>query len=154
MISATLETLLCLLFIICVAWLYSTITEFLLNNASVAVSDGVDSPPVNDVAILAENETPQRTQSHQDDCHTCAGTCRASHMKWAKGRALDYLPHDPQNAVASFISDMGKHPKTQDLALIAIPMAQLALVDTPEGLKRMIEGFNEHSCDCSRGDAQ
>ena len=154
MISATFETLICLTFIICVAWGYSMLTEFLLINASVAVSDSNSTHVGSNVVASAENEAPQRTQSHQDDCHTCAGTCRASHMKWVKGRALDYLPHDPQSAVASFISDVGKHPKTKDLALIGIPMAQLTLMDSPEELMRMIEGFSEHSCDCSRGGAQ
>lgn len=33
---------------------------------------------------------------------------RAEHLQWAKDRALAYLP-DTSQAMASFVSDLGKH---------------------------------------------
>ena len=34
---------------------------------------------------------------------------RAEHLEWSKQRALAYLPGDPGQAVASFVSDLRKH---------------------------------------------
>lgn len=37
---------------------------------------------------------------------------RAEHLKWAKDRAKEYLDaDDPSQAIASFLSDLGKHPE-------------------------------------------
>jgi len=38
---------------------------------------------------------------------------RAEHLTWAKERALAYLPGDPNNAMASFVSDLNKHSETE-----------------------------------------
>jgi hypothetical protein len=39
-------------------------------------------------------------------------TTRAEHMKWAKDRALEYADQgDTGNAIASLMSDLGKHPE-------------------------------------------
>ena len=34
---------------------------------------------------------------------------REEHLEWSKARALEYLPGDPEQAAASFVSDLGKH---------------------------------------------
>lgn len=39
---------------------------------------------------------------------------RAEHLEWAKTRALQYLPGDPVEAAASFISDLSKHEDLHD----------------------------------------
>ncbi len=41
---------------------------------------------------------------------------RAAHLAWCKERALAHLPHDPGQAIASFASDVRKHPETGDIA--------------------------------------
>lgn len=42
---------------------------------------------------------------------------RAEHLAWAKARALEYLDRgDAANALASMISDLGKHDETRALA--------------------------------------
>lgn len=46
---------------------------------------------------------------------------RAKHLAWAKERALAYLP-DWHNAMASFISDLGKHKETAGHAVIELMM--------------------------------
>jgi hypothetical protein len=46
-------------------------------------------------------------------------TSRADHLKWCKDRALAYLP-DWQNAMASFVSDLGKHDDTAGHAVIEL----------------------------------
>lgn len=38
---------------------------------------------------------------------------RAEHLAWAKERALEYLPADPNQAMTSFLSDLAKHEETQ-----------------------------------------
>ena len=44
---------------------------------------------------------------------------RAEHLAWAKDRAVAYLP-DWQNAMASFVSDLGKHKETAGHAVIPL----------------------------------
>jgi hypothetical protein len=44
---------------------------------------------------------------------------RAEHLAWAKERALAYLP-DWAQAMASFISDLGKHKETTGHAVIEL----------------------------------
>lgn len=44
---------------------------------------------------------------------------RDEHLAWAKERALAYLP-DWSSAMASFVSDLGKHKDTADHAVIEL----------------------------------
>jgi hypothetical protein len=44
---------------------------------------------------------------------------RAEHLTWAKERALAYLP-DWSQAMASFVSDLGKHKETAGHAVIEL----------------------------------
>ena len=37
---------------------------------------------------------------------------RAEHLQWCKDRALEYLPDDPTQAMASMVSDLRKHKET------------------------------------------
>jgi hypothetical protein len=69
---------------------------------------------------------------------------RAEHMAWAKQRALAYLPGDPAGALASFLSDIAKHPETNH------PMSRQFTamlmfgghLETAEQVRKHIEGFN------------
>lgn len=68
---------------------------------------------------------------------------RKEHLEWAKRRALEYLPHDPGNAMASMIQDLRNHPELEESVNIGIaisPMARWSL-DTHE-VRKWIEGFN------------
>lgn len=42
---------------------------------------------------------------------------RQQHLDWAKERALVYLPGDPNQAMTSFMSDLGKHPELAEHAV-------------------------------------
>lgn len=44
---------------------------------------------------------------------------RSEHLEWAKERALEYLPDWP-NAMASFVSDLGKHEQTAGHAAVEL----------------------------------
>lgn len=68
---------------------------------------------------------------------------REQHMVWCKERALEYLDKgDVQNAVASMMSDLEKHPdtavKSPALAMLGIMAAQGSEAEA----RRYIEGFN------------
>jgi hypothetical protein len=67
---------------------------------------------------------------------------RAEHLAWCKQRALEYLPGDPQQALASMMSDLRKHPDTASSADPALMMLGVESVDNPSGMRRFIEGFN------------
>lgn len=68
---------------------------------------------------------------------------RADHMAWAKQRALEYLPGDVQNAMASFISDLGKHPQTAGHAAIELlGMHAVAGLLDARTCRDLIEGSN------------
>ncbi len=70
---------------------------------------------------------------------------RSEHLQWCKNRAMEYLGNgDPKNAIASFMSDMGKHPETENhkaLEMMTMMMFGGLLNTTPE-VEKCILGFN------------
>jgi hypothetical protein len=66
---------------------------------------------------------------------------RKEHLEWAKRRALEYLDADqPENAVASMVSDLGKHEDLKcppELAMIG-----MLEINNRERLRKWILGFN------------
>lgn len=79
-------------------------------------------------------------------------TTRAEHLAFCKERALRelayYQIHEPDracaNAFASMGSDMSKHPETDCPKLMQLGMTMLmgGMLDTPDAMRRWIEGFN------------
>jgi hypothetical protein len=72
---------------------------------------------------------------------------RAEHMAWCKQRALDELERGSKaGALASMISDLGKHPETESSVKMGGMLMTMQLLDgqldTPEQLRKFIEGFN------------
>jgi hypothetical protein len=67
------------------------------------------------------------------------------HLDWCKKRAHEYLDKgDVQNAVASMMSDLQKHPETATHAgsiLDAIGL-QAAISGDAQAARRYIDGFN------------
>lgn len=67
---------------------------------------------------------------------------RTEHVAWCKQRALQYLDaNDPQNAVASMLSDMSKHDQTRLDPMFAV-MGLMELQNGSAAVRRWIEGFN------------
>lgn len=70
---------------------------------------------------------------------------RSEHLQWCKDRAMEYLGNgDPKNAIDSFMSDMSKHPETENhtaLELMTMMMFGGLLEGTPE-VEKFILGFN------------
>ena len=70
---------------------------------------------------------------------------RNEHMEWCKKRALEYCDHnDPQQAFTSMVSDLRKHPETENHSAIEMGMMLLLgghLNDSHE-MRKFIEGFN------------
>jgi hypothetical protein len=69
---------------------------------------------------------------------------RYEQVKWAKARALEYLPKDTAGALASLASDLNKHPDTRShRALQRLPVEQAAgKLYTPEQVQAFIESCN------------
>ena len=69
---------------------------------------------------------------------------RAEHLAWCKQRALEYLPHDPQQAFQSMCSDLNKHDETRGHIGVELGMMQMmgGHLDTPDRMRHWIEGFN------------
>ena len=70
---------------------------------------------------------------------------RDEHLAWCKQRALEYADRgDTANAVASMMSDLGKHPETENHGGIRLlmMMAMAGQFDRPGELRKFIEGFN------------
>jgi len=68
---------------------------------------------------------------------------RLEHMAWCKKRALEYLPHDPSQAVASMMSDLNKHPETGGEVYRMLGLAgMMELQKGSEAVRRWVEGFN------------
>lgn len=66
---------------------------------------------------------------------------RADHLAWAKERALAYLPDDPNQAMASLVSDLNKHDDTAGHAVGELLMmhAMSGLLDA-RSCRELIEG--------------
>ncbi len=68
-------------------------------------------------------------------------TARAKHMKWCKERALDYLGKGKRtDAVASMLSDLGKHPETASSAKLGFMLSMA--ISSDNDAREFIEGFN------------
>ena len=71
---------------------------------------------------------------------------RNEHMQWAKSRALEYVKTgDFADAVASMLSDLGKHPETEASSkgiCAQLGMMELMRGPTEESITRFITGFN------------
>ena len=68
---------------------------------------------------------------------------REEHLAWAKSRAHEYLSaDDPEQAVASMMSDLGKHEAWRDFP--AMPMLAMGalLAGTVKAARDFVEGFN------------
>lgn len=72
------------------------------------------------------------------------GQTRAEHLAWCKQRALEYLPDNPNEAFASMLSDLTKHPETQDhIGLqLGMQMKLSGFMETEREVRSFIEGFN------------
>lgn len=70
---------------------------------------------------------------------------RAEHMAWCKQRALEYVERgNVTSAIASMLSDLGKHPDTaahSGIHLAAMMMLHGMLKEASE-VREFIEGFN------------
>ena len=66
---------------------------------------------------------------------------RDEHLAWVRERALEYLEAgDPHSAVASLISDLGKHEETRSLSLDRYAEAVgAATAGDTEAVRRWIE---------------
>lgn len=71
---------------------------------------------------------------------------RQEHMKWCKQRAMDYVETgDFNSAVASMLSDLGKHEETKASSTgILAQLGTMELLNGPtrEKITRYIQGFN------------
>lgn len=71
---------------------------------------------------------------------------RAEHIAWCKQRALEYVERgELENALASMLSDLCKHPETADRAAATLGPG-IALVpgwiSSPGEVRKWIESFN------------
>ena len=69
---------------------------------------------------------------------------RAEHLAWTKERALEYLPEDPTNALASFFSDMSKHDDLVDHVGLGLGHTLMAagMLSSAADIQDHIEGYN------------
>ena len=68
---------------------------------------------------------------------------RSEHLQWCKDRALEYWrAGNIQDAVASMVSDLNKHPetKTANQSMMALGIIYVMQNDH-DGVQRWIEGF-------------
>lgn len=71
---------------------------------------------------------------------------RAEHLAWAKQRALEYVDSgELGSAIASMLSDLGKHPeleKSQAIGAMIAPGISMGGPPRPDQVRKWIEGFN------------
>ena len=70
---------------------------------------------------------------------------RTEHLQWCKDRAIQYADAgDCSQAIASFVSDMRKHPETENYPALEL-MAMMMFgghLKTPSEVRKFILGFN------------
>jgi hypothetical protein len=71
-------------------------------------------------------------------------TTRQEHLNWCKTRALEYANSgNYQEAIASMLSDLGKHPETEAAGALGGMMVIIELASpTKESVTKFIQGFN------------
>jgi hypothetical protein len=70
---------------------------------------------------------------------------RAEHLDWCKQRAMEYAQRgDFKNAIASMISDLGKHPETQKHlgSLLGVALLMQGSLTDERSVTQWIQGFN------------
>lgn len=72
---------------------------------------------------------------------------RQEHLQWCKDRALALVDTgNHADALASMLSDLGKHPETAGVANIMGPFGMMQLATgqfaDPEQIRKFINGFN------------
>jgi heme O synthase-like polyprenyltransferase len=70
---------------------------------------------------------------------------RAEHLQWSKDRALAYCEKgDYKNAMSSMMSDLEKHPETQNHAgnQIGLMMMLGGMLNSRHECERFINGYN------------
>jgi len=70
---------------------------------------------------------------------------RTEHVSWCKTRALEYVDSgDLSQAYASIVSDLTKHPETENHAGIKLGMGLIMTgnLSTEPEMRKFIEGFN------------
>lgn len=75
---------------------------------------------------------------------------RAEHLAWCKQRALEYLTKGPyfsiDDAMASMISDLGKHDETRHhvgtTCQLMFSLRSGGHLETAEKMREFIQGFN------------
>ena len=72
---------------------------------------------------------------------------RQEHMQWCKDRALEYVASgNLDEALASMLSNLGKHPETatslESCSPLAIMMKMSGKLSTAHDMRKFIEGFN------------
>jgi hypothetical protein len=71
------------------------------------------------------------------------GPTRAEHMRWCKERALAYCDRgDVTDAIASMLSDLGKHPETAGMQQMGMMLA-LGIDGDRRRCREFITGFAE-----------
>lgn len=68
----------------------------------------------------------------------------AEHFDWAVGRAMEYVEaDDPGNAMASLVSDLGKHEDTAGILTDELQYLFLGevIIGGTQGARRFIEGL-------------
>lgn len=70
---------------------------------------------------------------------------RSEHLQWCKDRALVYIQHgDIEQGITSMMSDMRKHPETDNKATASLSMMMLmsGRLKTRHEAEKFINGFN------------
>lgn len=69
---------------------------------------------------------------------------RTEHIAWVKQRALEYVDtNDLQQALASFVSDLGKHPEADPARVVRTLAVQLNMsghLDSKQKMRDFING--------------
>lgn len=96
-----------------------------------------------DFAIEEEEAVKHQGKRNEPFTRVVFEQGRKEHMEWAKGRANEYLDKgNREEAIASFMSDLGKHAETEQLQPMVMMYVMMMQDDSIEGTRGFINDFN------------
>ena len=101
-----------------------------------------------DFAVKQEDAEQHQEEKDEPFAHLQFGggtqrNDRKEHMEWAKSRANEYLDKGERlEAIASFMSDLGKHPETEKHQMMMAMYSMSIKDDSIEATRKFINDFN------------
>jgi len=128
----------------CMTELYPNTDDSICDNCNLnAIKKGDATQYIKEV--MDHEASFPNTELKQQNAALSTSTTRAKHLSWCKKRALEYVEKgDVINAYSSMISDLRKHPETNNHPAIelGVMLMMSGNLTSSDEMKNFIDGFS------------